>query len=80
MRDVIIFYTKSPDWHLKHEIDKHFLCENFQLYNHIPGHEIIARKDEFLIALKKFEAPCFEKWKFYPEALNLDEERMQSIF
>ena len=39
-----LFYTKKVTFHYFHEIGKHFLC-NSQMYNHIPGHGVLTRKD-----------------------------------
>lgn len=37
-------FTKKVDIHIYHEIGKHFLCAT-QMYNHIPGHGVLKRKD-----------------------------------
>ena len=38
------FFTKRVDLHIYHEIGKHFMCAT-QMYNHIPGHGVLKRKD-----------------------------------
>lgn len=38
------FFTKRVDLHIYHTIGKHFNCAT-QMYNHIPGHGVLKRKD-----------------------------------
>jgi hypothetical protein len=39
-----MFFTKRVDIHIYNRIGGHFLCAT-QMYNHIPGHGVLKRKD-----------------------------------
>ena len=80
------FMTKKAGWHTFHEIGKHFNCFG-QVYNHIPGHGYLIRKDLLSEAgnnwIKKFEhkPQCFNKNSFFPFSLRLyDKEECLTFF
>lgn len=64
------FITKKAGWHTWHQIGKHYDCFG-QVYNHIPGHGYLIRKDLLSSAgnlwLKKFEdkPKCLAKNTFF---------------
>jgi len=70
------FFTKRVDLHIYHEIGKHFLCAT-QMYNHIPGHGILKRKDLIVDAVDSYalkfhnRSHCFNKHKFFPFSYRL---------
>jgi len=73
------FITKKAGWHTWHEIGRHYGCFG-QVYNHIPGHGFLIRKDLLAEAgnawIKKFEhkPQCFSKHSFYLESFTLYRE------
>jgi len=70
------FFTKRVDLHIFHMIGKHFNCAT-QMYNHIPGHGVLKRKDLIVDSVnnyqKRFESQphCFNKHKFFPFSYRL---------
>jgi hypothetical protein len=70
------FVTKKAGWHTYHEIGRHYGCFG-QVYNHIPGHGFLIRKDLLSEAgndwIKKWEPlpQCFNKSDVFPESLRL---------
>jgi hypothetical protein len=71
-----LFVHKSPFWHKYHMIGKHFLCPG-QFYNHIPGNDHLANKDEIVGQVREYgeyyagREQCFNPWKFLPYTLNM---------
>lgn len=76
--NVLIFHHKTPQWHLRHKIGSHFLCDG-QRYNHIPGHEHFVNKDEMGRLNRDYglhytdRKHCFDSWEFMPETLDLSD-------
>jgi len=70
------YFTKRVDIHIYHMIGKHFNCAT-QMYNHIPGHGVLKRKDLIVNSVdtyaRRFKpAPeCFNKRKFFPFSYRL---------
>jgi exonuclease VII small subunit len=70
------FFTKRVDLHIYHMVGKNFNCAT-QMYNHIPGHGVLKRKDLIVDSVdnyaKKFEdrPHCFNKHKFFPYSYRL---------
>lgn len=46
-----MFFTKSVDLHMYHKVGRQFLCVS-QMYNHIPGHGVLKRKDLIVDSFK----------------------------
>jgi len=83
---ITMFFSKRVDLHIYHEIGKNFLCAT-QMYNHIPGHGVLKRKDMIVdsvdtYALRYKEQPqCFNKGKFFPFSYRLYiKEECQTFF
>eukprot|EP00331_Platyophrya_macrostoma_P001747 CAMPEP_0176421250 /NCGR_PEP_ID=MMETSP0127-20121128/9062_1 /TAXON_ID=938130 /ORGANISM="Platyophrya macrostoma, Strain WH" /LENGTH=699 /DNA_ID=CAMNT_0017801945 /DNA_START=20 /DNA_END=2119 /DNA_ORIENTATION=- len=81
-----IFFTKKVTFHFFHEIGKNFLC-NSQMYNHIPGHGVLTRKDLIVESVNNYakryttKQHCFNKDMFFPYAYRLnDEEECKQFF
>jgi len=71
------FFTKRVDVHIYHTIGKHFNCAT-QMYNHIPGHGVLKRKDLIVDSVDTYAARfedgrehCFNKKKFFPYSYRL---------
>lgn len=70
------FMTKKAGWHTWHELNKNYGCFG-QIYNHIPGHGYLIRKDLLSEAgnnwIEKFKdkPKCFNKDSYYPESQRL---------
>jgi len=71
------FFTKRVDIHIYHTIGKHFNCAT-QMYNHIPGHGVLKRKDLIVDSVDSYAArfengreQCFNKKKFFPYSYRL---------
>jgi len=70
------FFTKRVDIHIYHTIGKHFNCAT-QMYNHIPGHGVLKRKDLIVDSVNNYAARfesqphCFNKHKFIPFSYRL---------
>lgn len=71
------FFTKRVSFHNFYKIGKNFLCTS-QMYNHIPGHGILTRKDMNVGMVndyaKRYEnnTKCFNKKMYFPYAYRLD--------
>lgn len=83
---ITMFFTKRVDLHIYHEIGKNFLCAT-QMYNHIPGHGVLKRKDMIVDSvdsyalLYKDKPQCFNKGKFFPFSYRLYiKEECQAFF
>jgi tubulin polyglutamylase TTLL1 len=74
-----LFFTKRVTFHFFHEIGRNFLC-NSQVYNHIPGHGVLTRKDLNVGAVngyaKRYEnqPKCFNQNMFFPMAYRMNDE------
>jgi len=70
------YFTKRVDIHIYHMIGKNFNCAT-QMYNHIPGHGVLKRKDMIVDSVndyaKKFTTrpQCFNKKSFFPYSHRL---------
>jgi len=70
------YFTKRVDLHIYHMIGKNFNCAT-QMYNHIPGHGVLKRKDMIVDSVndyaKKFaDRPhCFNEKSFFPYSYRL---------
>lgn len=70
------YFTKRVDIHIYHMIGKNFNCAT-QMYNHIPGHGVLKRKDMIVDSVneyaKKFDGrpQCFNKKSFFPYSHRL---------
>lgn len=70
------YFTKRVDIHIYHMIGKNFNCAT-QMYNHIPGHGVLKRKDMIVDSVneyaKKFDTrpQCFNKKSFFPYSHRL---------
>jgi hypothetical protein len=70
------FFTKRVDIHIYHMIGKNFNCAT-QMYNHIPGHGVLKRKDLIVDSVDNYaerfrSVPhCFNKKKFFPFSYRL---------
>jgi len=72
------FFTKRVDIHIYHMIGKNFNCAT-QMYNHIPGHGVLKRKDLIVDSVDSYAARfaaksrshCFNKKTFFPFSYRL---------
>lgn len=71
------YFTKRVDLHIYHTIGKNFNCAT-QMYNHIPGHGVLKRKDLIVDSVDSYAARfvggrehCFNKKKFFPYSYRL---------
>jgi hypothetical protein len=71
------YFTKRVDLHIYHTIGKHFNCAT-QMYNHIPGHGVLKRKDLIVDSVDTYAAKfsngrehCFNKHTFFPYSYRL---------
>jgi len=72
------FFTKRVDLHIYHMLGKHFNCAT-QMYNHIPGHGVLKRKDLIVDSVDNYAAKyeeqglnhCFNKHTFFPFSYRL---------
>jgi len=72
------FFTKRVDIHIYHMIGKHFNCAT-QMYNHIPGHGVLKRKDLIVDSVDNYAQvykdqgldTCFNKHTFFPFSYRL---------
>jgi len=71
------YFTKRVDIHIYHTIGKHFNCAT-QMYNHIPGHGVLKRKDLIVDSVDSYATQfedgrehCFNKKKFFPYSYRL---------
>jgi len=71
------YFTKRVDLHIYHMIGKHFTCAT-QMYNHIPGHGVLKRKDLIVNSVDSYaeqfqgeKSECFNKHKFFPFSYRL---------
>jgi hypothetical protein len=71
------YFTKRVDLHIYHTIGKHFNCAT-QMYNHIPGHGVLKRKDLIVDSVDSYATrfedgreQCFNKKKFFPYSYRL---------
>jgi len=85
-KKITLFQLQSDVFYKYHEIGKHFLCAT-QMFNHIPNHTTLVRKDQVLnnihdYSLKyKGRPECFDKKSFFPETYRLfDEEECKEFF
>lgn len=75
--NIRLFVHKSPFWHKYHEVGSHFLCPG-QFYNHLPGNDHMANKDEIVDQVREYgeyyegRRECFDPWKFLPYTLNMN--------
>ena len=81
-----MFITKKATLHISHQIGQHFMCAT-QMYNHIPGHGALARKnsiaDNIISYAKKYanNPKCFDKNQFFPTTYRLyDREECLEFF
>jgi len=80
-----VFFTKRVTFHFFHEIGTHFLC-NSQMYNHIPGHGVLTRKDLNVEAVNHYakryytQQQCFNKHMFFPFAYRLNDKDECKMF
>ena len=88
-----MIFTKKVKFHYFHHWGKNLFC-NFQMYNHIPGHGSLTRKDlnvesvKFGISINfsnyaaKFENKpnCFDSNTFFPRSYRLDNVTECNIF
>mmetsp|Transcript_251 Transcript_251/g.224 ORF Transcript_251/g.224 Transcript_251/m.224 type:complete len:348 (-) Transcript_251:552-1595(-) len=84
--EINMFFTKRVDLHIYHKIGKHFLCAT-QMYNHIPGHGVLKRKDLIVNSVdqyaKKYESKpdCFNKNMMFPYSYRLyKQDECQDFF
>jgi len=72
------YFTKRVDIHIYHMIGKHFNCAT-QMYNHIPGHGVLKRKDLIVDSVDNYAQvyqdqgleKCFNKHTFFPFSYRL---------
>jgi len=72
------FFTKRVDLHIYHMLGKHFNCAT-QMYNHIPGHGVLKRKDLIVDSVDNYAdkydskglSQCFNKHTFFPFSYRL---------
>ncbi|EAR98745.2 tubulin tyrosine ligase family protein (macronuclear) [Tetrahymena thermophila SB210] len=74
-----MIFTKKVKSYYYHEFNKNLYCVS-QIYNHIPGHGTLTRKDLNVESVnnyaKRFENKphCFKKNQFFPASYRLDNE------
>ncbi|KAL4484951.1 hypothetical protein ABPG74_020128 [Tetrahymena malaccensis] len=74
-----MIFTKKVKSYYYHEFNKNLYCVS-QIYNHIPGHGTLTRKDLNVESVnnyaKRFESKphCFKKNQFFPASYRLDNE------
>jgi len=80
------YFTKRVDIHIYHTIGKHFNCAT-QMYNHIPGHGVLKRKDLIVDSVDSYAARfvggrehCFNKKTFFPYSYRLYMEEECNAF
>jgi tubulin polyglutamylase TTLL1 len=70
------FYVTTDGFYRYHEMGKHYLCAT-QMFNHIPGHRSVVRKDEVLKSVARYtelnegKPECFNKNMIFPRAYRL---------
>jgi hypothetical protein len=70
------YFTKRVDLHIYHMIGKNFNCAT-QMYNHIPGHGVLKRKDMIVDSVNEYaekfndRPQCFNKKSFFPYSYRL---------
>jgi len=72
------FFTKRVDIHIYHRIGEDFNCAT-QMYNHIPGHGVLKRKDLIVDSVDNYAqvyedqglSHCFNKKTFFPFSYRL---------
>jgi len=83
--NTVNFYLSSDFFWVYHKMGQHYLCET-QMYNHIPGHGALIRKDEFNNNLqqyaKRFEGKpqCFDTKTIFPSTFRLFEKEECKAF
>ena len=69
--DVDIVYNSNFFWHLYHELDKYYLCEN-QGMNIVPGAFHMTNKDELVTLATDYaqyydgREDCYSPWDYIP--------------
>jgi len=83
---IVNFYLSSDYFWRYHKMGQHYLCET-QMFNHIPGHGALVRKDEFNNNLqqyaKRFEGKpqCFDTKSIFPSTFRLfEKEECEAFF
>jgi hypothetical protein len=78
-KNLTMIFTKKVRFHYYHEYGKNLFCQT-QMYNHIPGHGILVRKDLNVDSVNKFskkmvnKSECFNASTFFPMTYRLDNE------
>jgi len=80
------FYVNFDGFYRFHKIGQHFLCAT-QMFNHIPGHKSLVRKDEMINTLERYakifegQPQCFNRSEVFPRAYRLHhKEECQEFF
>jgi len=74
--NIVNFYLSSDAFWRYHKIGQHYLCET-QMYNHIPGHGALVRKDELNNNIQNYvkryegQPQCFDPSKIFPSTFRL---------
>lgn len=70
------FFVNTDGFYRYHKMGQHFLCAT-QMYNHIPGHKSLVRKDEILNTLERYtkifegKPQCFNRNEIFPRSYRL---------
>jgi len=83
---ITTFHVNTDAFYRSHKIGQNYLCVT-QMFNHIPGHTALIRKDSLLNYIKdyskKFEKQpqCFNSTSIFPSAFRLfDEQECRDFF
>lgn len=80
-----MIFTKKVKFHYYHEYNKNLFCIT-QMYNHIPGHGSLTRKDLNVENVNNYmqrfsnKPHCFNNRTFFPRSFRLDNETECSNF
>jgi len=70
------YYVTTDGFWRYHEMFKHYMCPT-QMFNHIPGHRSVVRKDEVLKSVARYAVfnkdrpQCFNSSMIFPQAFRL---------
>jgi hypothetical protein len=71
-----MFFTKNVNMHINYKSGEHFNCAT-QMYNHIPGHGVLKRKDLVVDSVHSYalryknQPQCFNDKMFFPKSYRL---------
>ena len=78
--EIDIIYAANFFWHLFHELDKFYLCENQRL-NIVPGAYHMTNKDELITLATDYakyyvgREHCYSPWDYIPRTYVMQDEQ-----